>query len=131
MSFDTALQQWRAGEAHIAQAPPEQQAAVRRVEDALVAELRRRLGGAFTVDELTALYESGTSWCLDLAAEIAPGAPWTWDARVADAAFARYVRGAVDFAGGRRLEAPGELQSSSPPCRRHRRGGSRSDPPRR
>jgi hypothetical protein len=106
VSFDTAIQQWREGERHVADAPREQQPALRRVEDALVAELRRRLGGAFTVDELTAVYESGTSWCLDVAAEIAPGAPWSWDARVADAAFARYVRGAVDFAGGRRLEAP-------------------------
>ena len=107
MSFDTAIQQWREGERHIADAPREQQPALRRVEDALFAELRRRLGGAFTVDELTAVYESGTSWCLDLAAAIAPGAPWTWDARVADAAFGRYVRGAVDYAGGRRIEAPG------------------------
>lgn len=107
MSFDTAIQQWREGERHVAGAPREQQAALRRVEDALVAELRRRLGGAFTVDELTAAYESGTSWCLDIAAAVAPGAPWTWDARVADAAFARYVRGAVDFAGGRRIETPG------------------------
>ena len=57
-----------------------------------MAELRRRLGGAFTVDELPSVYEPGTAWCLDLAAEVAPGAPWAWDARVADAAFARYVR---------------------------------------
>lgn len=106
MSFDSAIQQWREGERHVAQAPREQLAALRRVEDALVAELRRRLGGAFTVDELAGLYDAGTSWCLDTATEIAPGAPWSWDARVADAAFARYVRSAVDFAGGRRIEAP-------------------------
>jgi hypothetical protein len=31
--------------------------------------------------------------------------PYAWDARiVADAAFARYLRRAVDFAGGRRRE---------------------------
>jgi hypothetical protein len=31
--------------------------------------------------------------------------PWAWDPRVVvDAAFARYVRGARDFAGGRRVE---------------------------
>jgi hypothetical protein len=75
------------------------------VEEALVAEMRRRLGGAFTVDELVALYDTGTGWCLDRAARLAPGAPWTWDARVADAAFGRYVRDAVDYAGGRRIEA--------------------------
>jgi hypothetical protein len=71
----------------------------------LVAELRRRLGGAFTVDELVDLYDRGTGWCLDLAVAVAPAAPWAWDARTtADAAFGRYVREAVDFAGGRRME---------------------------
>ncbi len=106
MAYETTIQQWRQGEQHVAKAPPEQLPALHRVENALVAELRRRLGGAFTVDELVGLYEAGASWCLDLAARIAPGAPWTWDARVADAAFARYVRGAADFAGGRRVDAP-------------------------
>ncbi|CAB4869172.1 unannotated protein [freshwater metagenome] len=105
MGIDTAMQQWRHGELRLAEAPSEQQPALQRVEDAIFAELRRRLGGMFTLEELTALYESGTSWCLELAARLAPGAPWTWDARVADAAFARYARGAVDLAGGRRLEA--------------------------
>ncbi|CAB4933715.1 unannotated protein [freshwater metagenome] len=99
------MQQWRVGERHVADAAPQEQPALVRVEDAIVAELRRRLGGMFTLDELTALYESGTGWCLDLAARLAPGAPWSWDARVADAAFARYARSAVDLAGGRRLEA--------------------------
>ena len=106
MSFETAIQQWRLGERLFDDVPPEQLPALHRVEDAVLAELRRRLGGAFTVDELVTLYEQGTSWCLDLAARVAPRAPWSWDARVADAAFARYVRTAVDYAGGRRLEAP-------------------------
>lgn len=105
MGFETAIQQWREGERLLEQAPRDQLAAVHRVEEAIVAELRRRLGGAFTVDELVTLYEQGTGWCLDLAARIAPRAPWSWDARVADAAFARYVRGAADYAGGRRLES--------------------------
>jgi hypothetical protein len=40
---------------------------------------------------------------VDLAIAAAPEHPYAWDARiVADAAFARYLRGAVDFAGGRR-----------------------------
>ena len=77
-----------------------------RVTKRIVDELRRRLGGPFTVDELVDLYEQGTGWCLDVAVAVAPGAPWAWDARItADAAFARYLREAVDFAGGRRIEA--------------------------
>lgn len=106
MPFETAIQQWRQGEQYLEEATPQQLPALHRVEEAILAELRRRLGGAFTADELVALYEDGTGWCLDLAARVAPRAPWSWDARVADAAFARYVRGARDYAGGRRLEAP-------------------------
>jgi hypothetical protein len=66
--------------------------------------LRRRLGGRFTVEELSDLYDRGTSWCLDIAVEVAPDDPRAWAADiVADAAFARYVREAADYAGGRRL----------------------------
>jgi UDP-N-acetylglucosamine:LPS N-acetylglucosamine transferase len=66
-------------------------------------ELRRRLGGAFTTEELADLYDLGTGWTTDIAAAAAPDEPFAWDARiVGDAAFARYLRGATDFAGGRR-----------------------------
>jgi hypothetical protein len=41
---------------------------------------------------------------MELALRLEPELPSAWDARIADAAYARYVRGAVDFAGGRRLE---------------------------
>ncbi|HEU4977325.1 MAG TPA: hypothetical protein VFT42_00370 [Solirubrobacteraceae bacterium] len=107
MSFETAIHQWREGERRLDRATPSELVALERVVARLVAELRRRLGGPFTVDELTSLYEQGTGWCLEVAYEVAPGAPWAWDQRVvADAAFARYVREATDFAGGRRIEVP-------------------------
>ena len=103
MSFENALYQWQEGERRLRAAPPAQRAVLDRVTDRLVAELRRRLGGSFTSDELVALYQDGTSWCLQLAMRVAPEDPWAWDSRVvADAAFARYLREAVDFAGGRR-----------------------------
>jgi hypothetical protein len=105
VSFDTAIHQWREGERRLADAPPHERPALERVTARIHAELRRRLGGPFTVDELADLYDSGTGWCLDVAVEVAPGAPWAWDSRTTcDAAFARYVREAVDFAGGRRIE---------------------------
>ncbi|HEX4563237.1 MAG TPA: hypothetical protein VH115_02180 [Solirubrobacteraceae bacterium] len=76
-----------------------------RVVEAIVSELRRRLGGRFTTDELVELYTTDTGWCLPLAMRAAPDAPWAWEAPVVmDAAFARYVREAADFAGGRREE---------------------------
>lgn len=105
MPYDTAIDQWEAGERRLATAPPGQRSALERVTRAIEAELRRRLGGAFTADELAELYDAGTGWCSDLALAVAPEDPEAWDVRVvADAAFARYLRGAVDFAGGRRLE---------------------------
>jgi hypothetical protein len=103
-AFEGTIQQWRAGERLVEGAEPAQQPALDRVCEVLVTELRRRLGSTFTTDELVALYEQGTSWCFDVATRTAPGAPWAWDARIFDAAFARYLREAADFAGGRRLD---------------------------
>jgi len=102
--FETDFLQWRDGERRLAEAPPERQPTLERVVDAIVAELRRRLGGPYTTAELAALYDDGTDWAVEVAVRAAPDDPWAWDPRVVvDAAFARYVRGARDFAGGRRL----------------------------
>lgn len=105
MAFETAIFQWEQGERRLREADPADRRALERVTEQIVRELRRRLGGAFTTEELCELYSRGTDWCLDLAVAHAPGHPRAWDAQVvADAAFARYVREATDFAGGRRLE---------------------------
>ena len=103
-SFETASYQWQEGERQVRQAPAEQRPTLDRVVERAVAELRRRLGGPFTSGELAELYdEQGTRWVIDIAAAVAPDDPWAWDQRVADAAFARYLREASDYAGGRRL----------------------------
>jgi hypothetical protein len=104
--FENAIYQWQQGERRLKQAPPERRALLERVVDALVAELRRRLGGRFSAEELAQLYGRGTSWCLQLATDIAPEDPWAWDSGiVVDAAFGRYLREAADYAGGRRVLA--------------------------
>ena len=103
-TFDTAAYQWQEGERRVNDAPAEQRRTLDRVVERAVSELRRRLGGPFTADELVRLYEDqGTTWVVDIASSIAPDDPWAWDQRVADAAFARYLREATDYAGGRRL----------------------------
>ncbi|SRR5271166_5392142 len=103
MSFETAFYQWQQGERRLRDAPAERKRLLERVTDAIVAELRRRLGGRFSSEELVALYEQGTSWCLQAAMKVAPEDPWAWEAGVVtDGAFARYVREASDYAGGRR-----------------------------
>jgi hypothetical protein len=102
--FDTALPQWEEGTRRLAEAPPDLRRVLYDVTDRVVKELRRRLGGPFTTDELVALYDEGTGWVTDVAAVAAPELPDAWDVRVVgDAAFARYLREASDFAGGRRL----------------------------
>jgi hypothetical protein len=104
VSYDAAIQQWREGERRLDRAERDEARVLERVTQRIFEELRRRLGGAFTVDELVGLYDEGTGWAEDLAKRVAPADPFAWDARVVvDAAFARYVRDAADFAGGRRL----------------------------
>ena len=103
MSFETAIYQWQQGERRLQAEPPERARLLERVTDALVAELRRRLGGRFSSDELVELYERGTTWCLQVAMKVAPDDPWAWEAGlVVDGAFRRYLREAADYAGGAR-----------------------------
>jgi hypothetical protein len=103
VSFENAIYQWQQGERRLRAVPAERKALLERVTETLVAELRRRLGGRFTAEELVELYGRGTAWCLQAAMKEAPGAPWAWDSGVVvDAAFGRYLREAADYAGGRR-----------------------------
>jgi hypothetical protein len=103
--YDEAIGLWREGTRRLAAADPDVRPAMERVVDELVLELRRRLGGPFTTTELAQLYgEQGTDWCFDIAVRAAPRTPAAWDLpTVAGAAFARYVREASDYGGGRRI----------------------------
>jgi hypothetical protein len=103
--FEEVIALWREGQRRLQSADPAIRPALERVVEEIVAELRRRLGGTFTTDELAALYmEQGIDWCFDIATRAAPAEPAAWDiATVAGAAFARYVREASDYGGGRRI----------------------------
>lgn len=93
---------WREGQERIDAAKPAQRRQLERVVDALVADLRRRLGVTVTTADIAAYYLSaGTDWCFQLAYATAPDTPEAWDvATVAGAAFARFARGALDWSGG-------------------------------
>jgi hypothetical protein len=81
-----------------------ERSATERVVDEIVLELRRRVGSRFTTDQLAAEYLEGTDWCFDLAMRVSPGEPAAWDvSTIVGAAFARYMRRASDFGGGRRV----------------------------
>lgn len=103
-SAQQLIELWREGERRLRSSDPADRPALERVRDELVVELRRRLGGPFTTDELSDFYlRVGTDWCFQIAVRVAPGTPAAWDlTTVAGAAFARYVREATDYAGGRR-----------------------------
>ena len=96
---------WQEGQRRLQDADPSVQPALERVVDAVVRELRQRLGGRFRADELAELYlVEGTDWVFDLARRVAPRQPEAWDVTtVGGAAFARYVREASDYGGGRRV----------------------------
>ena len=114
MHVETAIQLWQDGERRVRAADPADRRLLERVVERIVGELRRRLGGPFTTQELTALYSAGTDWCFDVAVSAAPDDPRAWDAQtVGDAAFARYVREARDWAGGRRREPAEEDERGS------------------
>ena len=100
-AVENALYQWREGERRLAHAPEPAKVDLDLATDVVVEELRRRLGSSFVVDELADLYGRDTDWALEIARRNAAG---TDAASVVDAAFARYVREAKDYAGGRPRE---------------------------
>ncbi|HEY4825453.1 MAG TPA: hypothetical protein VIH85_01740 [Solirubrobacteraceae bacterium] len=105
LRFDEVIGLWREGQRRLAQADPAVRPALDRVTDAIVDELRRRVGGVFTTEELARFYgDEGIEWSFDIAVRTVPANPDAWDlTTVANAAFARYVREASDYAGGTRV----------------------------
>jgi hypothetical protein len=105
LRFDEVVGLWREGQRRLAQADPTVRPALERVTEAIVDELRRRMGGLFTTEELARYYgDEGIDWCFEVAVRAAPSNPDAWDlTTVANAAFARYLREASDYAGGARI----------------------------
>lgn len=66
--------------------------------DAVLAELRRRVGGVFTIRELAAAYAEADRWSRTVVAENAPAPGWPQTLSVVEAAaFHLYARGAKDY----------------------------------
>jgi hypothetical protein len=104
VGFDQLIGLWLEGRRRLQRADPAERAVLERVVAEIVLELRRRLGGPFTSEELAALFtEQGTDWVFGIATRVAPRNPEAWDmTTVAGAAFAGYAREASDYGGGRR-----------------------------
>jgi hypothetical protein len=66
--------------------------------DAVTAELRRRVGGIYTLRELADAYASSDAWSREAVAQSAPAPGWPRTlSLVAAAAFQEYARGAQDY----------------------------------
>jgi hypothetical protein len=97
---ESAQREWEEGHRRLqdeARRLPEPERLLAQV-DAVTAELRRRVGGTFTIRELAAAYGEAERWSRDAVAEraAAPGWPRTLSL-VEAAAFHQYSRGAQDY----------------------------------
>jgi hypothetical protein len=107
-AVENALFQWEDGERHLRQTAEPARAQLERAVAMVLDELRRRLGSAFTVEELADFYAADIDWAYDIAQREAAG---TDSASVVDATFARYAREATNYAGGRARETTGRANS--------------------
>ena len=100
-ALENALFQWEEGERRLRDYDEPARSQLESATRDVFEELRRRLGGSFTLGELADFYGSGTDWATDLADRRSAGTDSSW---VVDAAFGRYARFASDYSGGRRHE---------------------------
>ena len=91
--IDNAIFRWEEGERRLRAADDATRRRLDRSADAVLDELRRRVGSMFTLAELAALYGSGTDWASDIANVGGDSEA------VVDAAFGRYARSAADYVG--------------------------------
>jgi hypothetical protein len=97
-SVELARQQWAKSYESLLHTHSGIDPRVREQMETVSAELRRRVGGSFTLTELAAAYENSERWTLTAISErcIRPG--WVRTASyAADAAFHLYARGARDY----------------------------------
>jgi hypothetical protein len=72
--------------------------ALRAEHDAVLAELRKRVGGSFTLSELADAYPAAEAWSREAVEELEPAEGWARRlSTVTDSAFHVYSRGAVDY----------------------------------
>jgi hypothetical protein len=97
-ALENALFQWEEGERRVRDEPR-----LERAVAVVLAELRKRLGSTFPVEELATFYASDTDWAQELASRRGAGGDASW---AVDAAFGRYAREAANYAGGRSRQTP-------------------------
>jgi hypothetical protein len=99
-NVEVARQQWEEGSRRFGQLSrgPHGNELVEQVE-ALVAELRKRVGAHFTLAQLVESYHGAERWAYETLAERDETTRWSASATTAlDAAYHRFARGARDYA---------------------------------
>ena len=97
---ESARREWEDGrrQYELACREPTREPRLREQYDLVFAELRRRVGGHFTLATLASVYAGSESWMFHTVEEAAPLPGWARTvSMVGDAAFHAYARGAVDY----------------------------------
>jgi len=96
----SARRDWDEGRRRFAEAARDDARAdlLYRQREAVLAELRRRVGGVYTLGELADAYAEAERWVLEAVEAGAPATDWARSAALAgDAAFHAYSLGAQDY----------------------------------
>lgn len=99
-TVDAARREWADGYRRFVReaADPKRAEALHGQFAVVTDELRRRVGGVFTLAELANAYDDAESWILTVVGERAPSGGWARTASLAaDAAFYAYSRSAQDY----------------------------------
>lgn len=97
---ESARREWEAGHRRLEEQGRDRAAGERLLAqvDAVIDELRRRVGGTFTLAELTRAYAAAEAWSRAVVAERAPQPGWPRTLSIVEAAaFHLYARGASDY----------------------------------
>jgi hypothetical protein len=100
VDVELARQHWEEGRRRIERrrSDPATYAQMHAQVELVAAELRRRVGGTFTLAELARAYDRADDWARDVLHDArGEDAPPPDTATVADAAFHLYARGASDY----------------------------------
>ena len=100
-TVEAARREWAEGHRRFVQeaaSDPARAETLHRQLDVVSDELRRRVGGTFTLAELADAYGEAERWLLTVVGERAPSKGWAQTASLAgDAAFHGYSRAAQDY----------------------------------
>ena len=97
----SARREWEDGHRRLLEQARDSGAAERLLAqvDVVAAELRRRVGGVYTLRELAAAYTRSEEWSRAVVSEHAPAPGWPRTLSLVEAAaFHVYARGAQDYA---------------------------------